>query len=269
MFRPFFTSKETAFDEQRIKLITHLSMMVIVGTLAYWLLDLIVVTVVPNFIFIACLGVGMITLILNKRGYHRGAAIFGLIVFNLAMYSLVYLTMMKGRVKILDKFITDIINYSRNSRTELNLEKVDLHFLVNETVDGLKFTEGLDQISFRVGIEPNSVIVTDTTRLKIVLNNLVANAIRYHDKFKSEKFIQVDLEKKEKKVAIHISDNGQGILAEHQEKIFNMFYKASSNSTGSGLGLYIAMETIGKLGGDISVTSEHGKSSTFLIILPA
>lgn len=397
-------------------------MMVIIVTVAYWVLDFILVTHVPNFIFIGCLCVGLITLILNKLGYHRSAAIFGLIVFNIAMYcvsssettqtgmhmylgtagfaALVifgyeewylgltflifsfilymccffidysplrertftdteinrffvinaisfaaicaylfylvlwmnhkndaslresknqiklqneqliktnheldrfvysashdlraplssiaglinltelsqdpaevkdYLTMMKGRIKTLDKFITEIINYSRNARTELNLEKIDLQFLVNETVDNLKFTEGGDQISFNIGIAQNSEIVTDPTRLKIVLNNLVANAIRYHDKFKSEKYIQIDLERKEREVAIHISDNGQGILPEHQEKIFNMFYKASSTLSGSGLGLYIASETVARLGGDISVVSEYGKGSTFSVILP-
>jgi signal transduction histidine kinase len=97
----------------------------------------------------------------------------------------------------------------------------------------------------------------------------VANAIRYHDKNKSEKFVQVQVEKTQKEVTIHVVDNGQGIHPDHKEKIFNMFYKASPYSNGSGLGLYIAKETIAKLGGDISVSSELGKGSTFSIILPA
>lgn len=421
MFQIFSPALES--KKQRIDLITHLSVMVMIIALIFWFLNLVIVTYIPPYIFLSIFTICVTTLVLNKMGYHRIAAMVGLFTADLAIYSIAssettetglhmylgvtafaafvifgyeerflgfaylifsvilffacffsdfsplperkftesevssffiinaisfvvictylfylvlrinyknedhlrrnearirdqneqlqktnteldrfvysashdlraplssvsglitiaetsqnlaeikdYLSMMKGRVKVLDKFIIDIINYSRNTRLDLVNEKVDLHNLVTETVEGLKFTEGVEQISFRVGIEPNSEIITDPTRLKIILNNLVANAIRYHDKSKSEKFVQVHVEKTQKDVTIHIVDNGQGIHPDHQEKIFNMFYKASPHSNGSGLGLYIAKEAIAKLGGDISVSSELGKGSTFSIILPA
>jgi signal transduction histidine kinase len=65
-----------------------------------------------------------------------------------------------------------------------------------------------------------------------------------------------------------VEDNGVGIKPDHHEKIFDMFYRASENSKGSGLGLYIAREAVKKLGGQITVESELGKGTRFRIILP-
>ncbi|HLT71941.1 MAG TPA: sensor histidine kinase, partial [Cyclobacteriaceae bacterium] len=64
-------------------------------------------------------------------------------------------------------------------------------------------------------------------------------------------------------------DNGQGIPKEHMDQIFNMFYRASENSEGSGLGLYIVKETLAKLVGTIHVESEMYKGSSFRVELPA
>ena len=65
-----------------------------------------------------------------------------------------------------------------------------------------------------------------------------------------------------------IEDNGEGIREEFQDKIFNMFYRASEKSKGSGLGLYIAKEMIDKLGGSIKVNSVYGEGTQFIIELP-
>jgi signal transduction histidine kinase len=63
-------------------------------------------------------------------------------------------------------------------------------------------------------------------------------------------------------------DNGEGIRPEHQNNVFNMFYRASENSRGSGLGLYIARESAVKIGGNIRVESEHKKGSVFTVEFP-
>jgi signal transduction histidine kinase len=62
---------------------------------------------------------------------------------------------------------------------------------------------------------------------------------------------------------IEVIDNGRGIQKEHQAKIFDMFYRASDDSKGSGLGLYIVKEAVNKLNGDIRIKSTWGEGSTF------
>ena len=67
---------------------------------------------------------------------------------------------------------------------------------------------------------------------------------------------------------IVVEDNGIGVGAEHGHRIFEMFYRASNQSDGSGLGLYIVKNAIDKLGGSVSVNSEIGKGTRFAIVLP-
>jgi signal transduction histidine kinase len=67
---------------------------------------------------------------------------------------------------------------------------------------------------------------------------------------------------------IKIEDNGQGIRPEYQPRIFEMFFRASENEKGSGLGLYIAKEAAEKMGGTVTVDSEYGKGSIFTLEIP-
>jgi signal transduction histidine kinase len=180
-----------------------------------------------------------------------------------------YLQMIQGRVNVLDKFITDIIQYSRNTRLELVRESISLEPLVNEVVDNLRFNEGVHRIDFKLNVPSETKISTDPVRLRMVLNNLVSNAVRYHDKSKENQFIEIDYRLGNPHVEISVKDNGQGIRPEHIEKIFDMFYKTASSTGGSGLGLYIAREAATRMGGSISVRSVYGKGSTFSLVLPA
>jgi signal transduction histidine kinase len=67
---------------------------------------------------------------------------------------------------------------------------------------------------------------------------------------------------------LHIEDNGIGISPEFKDKIFNMFFRATASSDGSGLGLYIVKQTLEKLEGAIQVESELNKGTTFILQLP-
>ncbi|HLZ16844.1 MAG TPA: HAMP domain-containing sensor histidine kinase, partial [Cyclobacteriaceae bacterium] len=65
-----------------------------------------------------------------------------------------------------------------------------------------------------------------------------------------------------------VTDNGQGIDEEHQAKIFDMFYRASERTKGSGLGLYILKRAVERLNGTIELTSKLNEGSTFVVKLP-
>jgi signal transduction histidine kinase len=176
-----------------------------------------------------------------------------------------YLSMMKGRVHHLDDFIKEIIDYSRNERMEVVREPVNLHQLVEETTTNLKHLEGAEHIHIQNEVPVDLMVPSDAMRLKIVINNLMNNAIKYHDHNKASRYIKISANTS----GFSIHDNGMGISAEHREKVFNMFYRASDKSKGSGLGLYIVKESLGQLGGSVSLKSELGEGSTFTIQLPA
>lgn len=176
------------------------------------------------------------------------------------------LSLIQGRVSAQDHFIKEIIDYSRNARTETTTEPIHLAALVHEMIDALRFNHNADKIEFKQTIESNVVIYSDRIRLTVILSNLIANAIKYHDFSKAHPFIEIGFE--EQRNAIFVTDNGAGIPVENQEKIFNMFFRGSDRSTGSGLGLFITREAVDKLGGEITLQSQFGEGSTFVVALP-
>jgi len=179
-----------------------------------------------------------------------------------------YLNLMKGRIVRLEQFIRDIINFSRNVRSEVRPEPVHLKELVQETFDALKFINGADAMSIQDELTNDLVVTTDKTRLQIVLFNLISNAIQYRDPYKNPSYIRFTSSQDEENILLQIDDNGIGIDHSHHGSVFNMFYRASENSKGSGLGLYIVKEAMEKLGGSITLQSVRGEGTRFTLTLP-
>jgi signal transduction histidine kinase len=177
------------------------------------------------------------------------------------------LRMMKERVLNLDAFILEIIDYSRNSRLELKKEKFNLMDLVMEVVDSLRYAEGFENIYLKYNMPRELEIESDRSRLKVVLNNLIGNSLKYHDPAKENPLIEISAVQQNGRLKIEIQDNGVGIATEHTPKVFDMFYRASEKSKGSGLGLYIVKETVEKMNGRISVESQLGSGTKFTVQL--
>ena len=179
-----------------------------------------------------------------------------------------YMDMMEQSIMKLDNFIKDIIDYSRNARMEMVCEEVNIEKLVQDIYDNLYYLEKSSAIQKHIRIENQSLCYTDTKRLAIIFNNLLSNAINYHDIHQEKPFIEVDVCVNHQEIKISVMDNGIGVAQEHLNRIFEMFYRASYDSKGSGLGLYIVKEAVNKLDGQISVHSELGEGTKFEIILP-
>ncbi|MEO7988652.1 MAG: ATP-binding protein [Chryseolinea sp.] len=179
-----------------------------------------------------------------------------------------FLSLMRGSIKKLDESVREILNYSKNARSELNITKVDLHLLLTEYFDGLKFIPGASDIAQKVDVKKSVPFYSDSYRLNIIFGNLISNSVKYRDSTKRNPFINIDIEITNETALIIFSDNGIGIAPRLLDKVFNMFYRATEKSDGSGLGLYIVKEAVDKLKGTISVTSELGKGTTFRIELP-
>lgn len=176
------------------------------------------------------------------------------------------LAMLEESVLKLDNFIEDILNYSRNARIELDTNEIDFEKLIQHIKGSHKFIDGLKDLDFRVSLNSSERFVSDAGRISIIFNNIISNAIKYRDSVKKTSFLNISINCCENKAIIVIEDNGIGIL--EKEKVFEMFYRATTVSTGSGLGLYIVKETIGKLGGEIEVESELEKGTKITIEIP-
>ena len=179
-----------------------------------------------------------------------------------------YFNMMEKSIEKLDNTIKDIIYYSRNSRTDIAKERIDFENLINETFDKILYMDGMEQIDKVVTINNSIPFFSDKTRLSIVFNNIISNAVKYRD-IRKESNLQISVRADGEKAIITIKDNGIGISEKYIDKIFNMFYRATEQSEGSGLGLYIVKETIEKLNGTIEVKSQIREGTEFIIKVPS
>jgi signal transduction histidine kinase len=179
-----------------------------------------------------------------------------------------YLNMMEGRLNHLNKFIGDIVSYSRNSRQTLNLTTIKLKDLINSYLKGLEFLPEASSIQVKVEVPDNLTIISDETRLEMVLGNIITNAFKYYDPTKEHSFVRIKSFVNGLSVQIEIQDNGVGIQNDYLNKVFDMFFRGHHKAKGAGLGLYIVKETLEKLNGSILVESKVGEGSQFTINLP-
>lgn len=180
-----------------------------------------------------------------------------------------YFDLIEKSIKKLDGFIRDIIDYSRNARLELIREEIHFEKVIHEVIDDLRYLDETNKILRIVTVNGQGTFYTDIRRLRIIISNLISNAIKYHAPRRENPFIEVRVEFDESKAMIKVIDNGSGIAEEHLGNIFQMFYRGTSTTKGSGLGLYIVKETTEKLNGKITVISNIGEGSTFEVMLPS
>jgi signal transduction histidine kinase len=179
-----------------------------------------------------------------------------------------YFDMIERSVKKLDETIKEILEYSRNERTEIVSEAIDWATIINECLERIQYLAGFNQIEKKIKISSHVPFYSDAYRILIILSNLFSNAVCFLDDQKKYKYLQVDVFVTLKMVRIEVKDNGIGISAANLPRIFNMFYRGTEKSAGAGLGLYIVKEMVTKLGGTISVTSNPGQDTTVSITLP-
>ena len=127
---------------------------------------------------------------------------------------------------------------------------------------------GKSNVQVRITIQENDTFHSDRARIGIILNNLVSNSMRYSNANCLDPYVQIDVSFNSLGANLIIRDNGIGIAPEYHPKIFDMFFRVSNESTGSGLGLYLVKETIDKLNGKLEFTSEPGIGTEFKIFVP-
>ncbi len=178
------------------------------------------------------------------------------------------LGLMDKSIDKLNGFLGDILVHSRNSRVDLKHDLIDFEKEIELAVESLRHMENADQVKLITAINQKLEGVTDQYRLQSVLKNLISNAVKYHNPDSKKSWVKVNVVTTKELIQIKVSDNGIGIDDDKVEKVFDMFYRASENSFGSGLGLYIVKETIEKLGGTITVASKNNVGTTVSLNIP-
>lgn len=178
------------------------------------------------------------------------------------------LKLMERSINKLNGFVQDILEYSRNSRLTVKKDPINIKQQVESAREDLKHMELAEDVELITSYNIPTPVFSDESRLQSVLKNLLSNAVKYHNPDKEKSWVKVDVSADSKRIYIQISDNGNGIGEKSLPHVFDMFYRASEKSSGSGLGLYIVKETVQKMGGSIHVTSIENEGTTFDLTLP-
>lgn len=179
-----------------------------------------------------------------------------------------YIDHIERSIKKLEDVIINMIQYSQNSSLEVKHEEVNLYELVQECLTDIKFLPGMEVMHFELALNSDTVVKSDRSRLTIILNNLIGNSVKYRDDKKNCNNVRISFEKDNTTWRLEIYDNGIGIDKEYLSRVFEMFYRATGRSHGSGLGLYIVKETVERLYGKVYVDSEKDEWTKFTIAFP-
>jgi PAS domain S-box-containing protein len=179
-----------------------------------------------------------------------------------------YLTLAENRAVKLDNFIKTILSYSKALKEKVKIKKINFRKVVKQCFEDLKYMPNATLISLKIKIEGNTEFYNDEFRINTILKNFISNAIKYINPSLKANQIWVSVQLSENQAIIKIVDNGIGIESELLPKIFDMFFRATDKSEGSGLGLYIVKQNLEQLKGKVEVKSKKGEGTEITLILP-
>ena len=179
-----------------------------------------------------------------------------------------HLASLLEETQVMSRLIDDLrtLADADSGTLKLQREPTDLGMLLNEVIASFRGQAQSGGVALSVEVIPPQLplIDIDPARIRQVLMNLIANALRYTNSGGS---IRVQCELKDKNVAVTVSDTGRGIAPQDVPHIFERYTK-SSDSRGSGLGLAIAKDLIEAHGGSITAQSELDQGTTITFTLP-
>jgi len=178
-----------------------------------------------------------------------------------------FLSYLQDGVKRMDAIIGDLLTYSRAGRGGEVREAVDMADIVKDVLEDLE--KALEDVHAKVTVNGLPPVYVNRTQIRQVIQNLVANAIKFHGEAAPE--IVISAEKAKEYWRFSVKDNGIGMEQQYFERIFEIFQRLHTRTEypGTGIGLAICKKIVEQHGGKIWAESTVGAGSTFFFTLPA
>ncbi|HNP23532.1 MAG TPA: hybrid sensor histidine kinase/response regulator [Panacibacter sp.] len=177
-----------------------------------------------------------------------------------------YMDMIEVCVNKMDTFIQKIIEYYKSIRVDEDFSKIDFNVLLDESIRLFKMQK--PHLEYITNVDQPMPFVNDAFRMSVIIDNLISNAVKYQNPERQNQKVEVTVKITEEKATIKIEDNGVGILDQHLNNIFKMFFRSNNSVNGLGIGLYIVKEALTRIGGEISVHSTQGVGTAFYLEIP-
>jgi light-regulated signal transduction histidine kinase (bacteriophytochrome) len=176
------------------------------------------------------------------------------------------LEFMLSSAKRFENIVASLKQFTKADSGKLHIEQVDLKKLVDAVLKDLYILVSVTEADITVNELP--VIETDKTKLKIVLQHIIDNALKYRGGNHPQ--VNISSEKKGKNILLIIEDKGTGIHPEHHERIMKPFERLHSKFEieGTGLGLPLSQKILERLNGNLKIKSTEGEGTTVFVTLP-
>lgn len=168
----------------------------------------------------------------------------------------------------LDAFLHQLSTYSKNARRDIDVSRINLNDLVNNSLIKINDHPCLQSVEINIDVQQDSEFFSDEERLQSIMYHLVKNSLDFSDATKTQRKIDIQARTVRGKLVIEVFDNGVGIPDNRVAHVFDIFYKASSLSSGSGLGLYLVRETVTRMDGVVTLHSRLGVGTVVRIEIP-
>lgn len=179
-----------------------------------------------------------------------------------------YYEMMEMSIQKLDDALADLKVQSQEVNGDLDMEVVEMDKLIEDQIQQMQYMSGAENIHKEVSVNADVSFYSNAYHLSVIIHNLISNSIKYHDNEKDNPFIKIKVDVTSDRALLEFSDNGIGIDAKSLTKIFDMHFRATDKSDGSGLGLHLVKTSVDKLQGSIDVKSRLHFGTRFKIQLP-
>ena len=178
-----------------------------------------------------------------------------------------YVARISTNVGRMDELIQDLLHYSRVSNTQVEFVSVDLNIIIQQAIAARRLDIQKRNASVEANVDALRIQGVDFLLLQAV-DNLMSNALKFVPKG-IQPIVRLNAEDRGRWIRLWIEDNGIGIPAEHQQRIFEVFERLHQDGPfpGTGIGLAIVRKAVQRMGGNLGVESEVGKGSRFWLEL--
>jgi two-component system sensor histidine kinase/response regulator len=178
-----------------------------------------------------------------------------------------YLKLIDENAKSMQKMIQDILIFSRVGREAITIDTVDCNHIASETL--ARFEETIKDKGAFVTCGELPTLRTSQTLLRVLFQNLIGNALKFHDGSKKPA-VEIAAERQSNCWRFSVRDNGIGINADFRDRVFTIFQRGhrKEDYPGTGIGLSTCSKFIRLYGGDIDFDSIPGEGTVFFFTLP-
>lgn len=180
-----------------------------------------------------------------------------------------YLLHIKSSLNKLNHTIVSLLEYSLSAQPDYEITTFYLKDFLVEVIQSFDAYPGRRQINIQLQVADELTLKTGKKLLTSVVQHLIENAILYRAPYKKNALLKITASRQGKNILFSFKDNGCGMDGQVAARAFDMFFRGTQTSTGSGLGLFIAKSNIESLGGEISLSSKVGLGTEIRLLLPS